>query len=90
MFHVEAFGAKVPADLLEKHFKGYEDNDEEMDRKITDAWRGFKNYYIIQYKPFMMMEENVELALEQIVERLKPILPPGTSYTKRRVFTKEW
>ena len=64
VFHIEKFEAQIPADLLEKHFKGYKSQDESIvDQRITESWRGFKNYYVIQYKPHLIMEENVENAI---------------------------
>lgn len=56
VFHIEKFGPEVPTHLLGKNFKEFRNYDENIDQKITDAWRGFKNYYIISYKPHLIME----------------------------------
>lgn len=53
-----------------------------------NVWRGFGDYYIIQYDERLMFEQNVEEALYKMVHCLRPYLPYEVRYTKRLAFAK--
>lgn len=63
---------------------------DDKNEKIINAWRGFPNYYIIQYDERLIFEQNVEEAIEKMVHFIRPFLPYDARYTKRLTFAKDW
>lgn len=54
--------------------------DKSDDKKIEEAWSGFENYYQLHYDYSLESDQNVEQALEKIINCLKPYLPTGIVY----------
>lgn len=51
------------------------------DDKIKQAWAGFKNYHEIKFDHELEMQENVDIALKQMITHLKPYLSSTINIT---------